>query len=192
MLAVRAMADGSLLQGAPASAARVQRKIRAAFWQHAMRAAKATHATRSMPRLSKEAGECDDVRGSSRDTQRAHPRSVPTRWETRPQVRMGDWIAFRGQRRFVVGVRRGGIELARLRQRARLSAVVHYSVGGKEKATLRVLKPSTPSTSSSSQAARINVSAVDDDRVERRPTDLRARPGQVPALAASTTSSAGV
>lgn len=74
-------------------------------------------------------------------------------------VRMGDWIEFRGQRRFVVGVRPGGLVLRRLRTRKRglrtpraatprdprfvLSQIVFYNVSAAEKKGLHVIAAST-------------------------------------------------
>ena len=56
---------------------------------------------------------------------------------------MGDWIMFRGRRRFVIGVRSGGLLLARVRPSRYQTLHVFYSVGGEEKMASRVVKSST-------------------------------------------------
>lgn len=58
-------------------------------------------------------------------------------------MRMGDWISFRGRRRFVVGVRPNGLLLDRVNQSQYLMQYVFYGVGSKEKSGLRVVRPST-------------------------------------------------
>lgn len=60
-------------------------------------------------------------------------------------MRMGDWIAFRGRRRFVVGVRSSGIVLARVRPSRFPSPYVFYCVSAAELTSLAVVKHSTPS-----------------------------------------------
>lgn len=57
---------------------------------------------------------------------------------------MGDWILFRGRRRFVVLVRPGGIVLERVRPGRRGDGCAFYSVGQAEKVATRVVKESTP------------------------------------------------
>lgn len=61
-------------------------------------------------------------------------------------MRMGDWIMFRGRQRFVIGVRSDGLALARVRASKYSSLYAYYSVGAREKGTVRVIKSSTVST----------------------------------------------
>lgn len=58
-------------------------------------------------------------------------------------MKMGDRIMFRGRRRFVIGVRPGGLVLKRVRPGKCMSACVYYSVGSAEKEALMVIEPST-------------------------------------------------
>jgi hypothetical protein len=58
-------------------------------------------------------------------------------------MRMGDWIMFRGRRRFVVVVQSGGLMLERVRPSGYPAPYVYYSAGSNEKDTTRVLKSST-------------------------------------------------
>ena len=62
-------------------------------------------------------------------------------------MRMGDWIMFRGTRRFLVGVRSHGcIMLERIQKGRFPSPCVHYSVGAKELSTITVIEQATPSS----------------------------------------------
>lgn len=58
---------------------------------------------------------------------------------------MGDWIMFRGRRRFVIGVRSSGLVLKRVRpSRCRFpTSCVFYSVSAREKTSTRVVTRST-------------------------------------------------
>jgi hypothetical protein len=56
---------------------------------------------------------------------------------------MGDWIMFRGRRRFVIGVRSAGLLLDRLRPSRFSMPAAYYTVGSVEKARVRVVKRST-------------------------------------------------
>lgn len=58
---------------------------------------------------------------------------------------MGDWIMFRGRRRFVIRVRPAGLLLERVRENRYPSRCVFYSVSAHERATIRVVDPSTES-----------------------------------------------
>lgn len=60
---------------------------------------------------------------------------------------MGDWILFRGRRRFVVLEHPGGVVLKRVRP-GRRNDCAFYSVGPAEKIASRVIKRSTPSARS--------------------------------------------
>lgn len=59
-------------------------------------------------------------------------------------MRMGCWIKFRGNRRFVIGVRSSGLLLLRLHANPHLSPSVFYSTGSVERAAVKVLTASTP------------------------------------------------
>lgn len=57
--------------------------------------------------------------------------------------RMGDWIEFRGRRRFVVGTYRAGLRLERVKRSRYVGQYAYYSVGAAEIASLRVVKEAT-------------------------------------------------
>lgn len=58
-------------------------------------------------------------------------------------MRMGDWIMFRGRRRFVLGVRGSGVVLERVRGSPFPGPYVYYSASALEKSVTTVVKPST-------------------------------------------------
>lgn len=59
-------------------------------------------------------------------------------------MRLGDWIAFRGRRRFVVGVRSSGLLLERVRANRFPAPYVYYNVSAAEIASITIVKASTP------------------------------------------------